>query len=59
MSHQREEMSDEKESRVKLNDLPRKEEALKDKEARQVQGGGGALGGVVNTRQGANDPRLN
>ena len=47
MSQQKEEMSDEKQGRVQVSDLPQKEETLKDGEAKNVKGGGGLSGGVV------------
>ena len=47
MSHQNEAMSDEKQGRVEVNNLPQKEEELKTDEAKDVKGGGGLSGGVI------------
>lgn len=55
MSHRNEEISNEKQGRVEVNDLPRQQEELKDGEARDVKGGGGAAGAggdVKNKNQG-------
>jgi hypothetical protein len=41
LSQQQEEMLDRKQSGLKLNDLPRQEEELKDKEAKQIKGSSG------------------
>ena len=46
MSQQKEEMSNEKEGRVEVNDLPPKLEELTEGEAKEVRGGGGAPTGV-------------
>ena len=47
MSHQMKEMSDEKQGKVEVNDLPREQEELTDEEAKQTKGGGGMSGGVL------------
>lgn len=46
MNHQQEEKSNEKQGRIEVKDLPRKQEELKDNEAKDVKGGGGAAGGT-------------
>lgn len=49
--------SEEQKGRVQMGDLQRQEQELNAEEARQIKGGGGLAGGVVNTRnQGVNDP---
>ena len=40
-------MSDEKQAKVEVNDLPREQEELTDDEARSVAGGGALSGGVT------------
>jgi len=55
MSQQKEEMSDEKQGRVQVSDLPQKEETLKEGEAKNVKGGGGLPGGVVASRAGVGE----
>jgi hypothetical protein len=39
-----------KTNRVQVGNLPQQEKELKDREAAQVEGGGGAAGGVVGSR---------
>ena len=51
VGHQNEEMSDEKQGRVEINELPQKEEELKTDEAKEVKGGGGLSGGVIASRK--------
>lgn len=52
--------TEEQTGRVKMGDLPRREEELSDEEAKKIKGTGGAPGGVVNIRKpGVNDSLVN
>jgi hypothetical protein len=50
----KEERSEERKGRVNVGELPGKEEALENAEARDVKGGGGAAGGVIGSKTGRN-----
>jgi hypothetical protein len=50
MNHQQEEMSNKKQGRVEVNDLPPKQEELREGEAKDVTGGGGSVSGTGDIR---------
>jgi hypothetical protein len=58
MNHQQEEMANEKQGRVQVNDLPQKVEELKEGEAQDVKGGGGAASGAGDVKNKYQDPRI-
>ena len=48
---------EEKKGRVEVNDLPRKEEELKDEEAKEIKGGAGSVGASTGSQDATeNDP---
>jgi hypothetical protein len=50
MSKPKEQKPGEKKGRARVGNLPQQEKELKDREAENIKGGGGAPGGVVNNR---------
>ena len=50
MSKPKEQKPEDNKGRVRVGNLPQQEEELKEREAENIKGGGGAPGGVVNNR---------
>ena len=59
MSNSTEVKSQSKTSRVQVGNLPQNDKELKNQEAADVKGGGGASGGVIHTHIGEEIPQRN